>query len=218
VNSAGADTTTYTIPADTLPAGEYAVVAFGWNIDASDDAVVHFTAVPLVNGTQVGFSAAGNDVTLPPLVGPRFHHLGMVHLPPIDMPEGAASTIKIQITNTSAAAQFDLYDTYLLNISNGRVSEFYCGTNAAASSPLVNNRLWIDSPAVENQGLGRYVMGTVADRSDARSALLPEQAVPAVHEFPAGGVKVFTVVDGPATAVTTTYRYRPAGHSSVYSG
>lgn len=213
--------TRYVRPVSTLPDGDYAVVVFG-NAGVGGS-LLHFQMNASVGGnTVLGTDVVGGSVSVPHYGGYDFFELGMVRLPLTDLPP--AATIQINVYNDAAADIFRLDETYLFNVSTGRVSRFYCGASAPAAGQF-SNRLWIDSPGVDNNGLGRYVQGTQADRSDAFSALLPiasgltgSQPVPAVHEFPIAGTQVFVVASNVTTAPTITYRYNPAGLSSIYTG
>lgn len=214
--------TRYERPLSTLPPGEYAVVVFG--MAGVSGSLLRFQMGANVGGNAVsGTAFEGGLVSASHYGDFDFFDLGMVRVPLTDLP--AAATIVITITNDAAAADtFTLDETYLLNVSTGRASRFYCRDSAPAAG-LSSNLLWIDSPSVDNDGLGRYVRGTQTDRSDAFSALLPvvsglvgSQPVPAVHEFPAPTTQIFVVASNVTTAPTITYRYNPAGLSSIYTG
>lgn len=218
-------TASWSAPYLSVPEGEYAVLA------RMSGATAGAVALNWVFSTQV----AGTNVGTVPTVAysgtlttsyALYRVSNLIHLPPFDATVGPNSTVKLLVTWQSGVT-VHLDEVWLFNVSTGRLSQFYCGTgSAAAGGPA--NRVWIDAPTVENDGLGRYLMGTAADRSDAYGAVAPlGVGLPAdnlaaaslgVHEFEPGANKVFVVTSNPTTAVDVSYRYRPAGHSSVYSG
>lgn len=222
----GGSPTAYRRAASTLPDGEYEVVVLGQALDVANDSILRCdTGVRVAGSNIVGAGAGGAEVAIPRALGSEvFTSLGMFRMPPTSLPP----TAEVSITITNLGADYRLMETYLLNVSIGRVSRLIPSVGIS-EAPAVGaaNRLWIDSPGVENEGLGDYLMGTQADRSDAYSALLPVNLfgpldkVPSVHEFPAEGTKVFTVTSGITNTsgpAAVTYRYRPAGLNSVYSG
>jgi hypothetical protein len=205
----------YSAPYASVPAGEYLVMSRMATVSGSTASASATFGFFL----QVAGSTVGTNPTLPwtgSVTGSyELYRIGMVHLPTDDATPSGNATVRWG-ANFDTGSALKLDEVYLFNLSTGRLSQVACGTgSAAAGGPA--NRLWIDSPDVDNDGLGRYLMGHAADRSDAYTAY-SENMVPGVHEFPPGPIKVFTMASNPTTAVDVSYHYRPAGHSSVYSG
>lgn len=205
----------YSAPYSSVPGGEYLVMSHMATVSGST------ASASLTFGffLQMAGSTVGTNPTIPwtgSVTGSyELYRIGMVHLPTDDATRSSNATVRWGVNFDSGSA-LKLDEVYLLNLSTGRLSQIACGTgSAAAGGPA--NRLWIDSPDVENDGLGRYLMGHAADRSDAYTAY-SDGMIPGVHEFRPGPIKVFTMASNPTTAVDVDYRYRPAGHSSVYSG
>jgi hypothetical protein len=205
----------YTVPYSAAPEGDYLVMARMLSTSTSDAVNLSWQFKTAVSGTVIGTVPVASTL-LPVTTGYELYRVGsMVHLPPFDATASPNSSVTLTVTWVSGVG-VRLDEVFLFNLSTGRLSQFSCGTGTAASGGPAN-RLWVDSPSVDNDGMGRYMMGFAADRSDAYTALVAATH-PGVHEFEPPGMKVFTVATNPTTAVDVAYRYRPTGHSSVYAG
>lgn len=203
---------TFDVPTRALPEGEYLVMGSVAGLVNATSAVISWSAVPVLGATLLSSLANGPAITIP-TAGADFYRMGMIHLPTMAMPDSPLSKIRFSAyvvsfggASSGAAVRFD--ELLLYNMTTGDLSQFKCGTGTpAVGGPA--KRLWIDSPAVTNDGLGQYVMGTAADRSDAFSAA-PSAASLGVHDFEPGSMKVHTVAMGPATAVDVALEHRRA--------
>lgn len=211
----GVGPSTYQIPTGNLPPGDYGVMVRARSITSPSSLQVQLSAQ--VDSTPIG--ATWNSPVVAVAVSSTYalYRAGMVRLPLADTTSGALSTIFAGIVNLASGVTAYVDELYLFNLTAGRLSQFQCGSGFIGSGGN-SNRLWVESPSTDNDGLGRYLRGTAANASDAHSALLTSGALPAVHEFPPGSVKTFVVTTAPTTPATVSYRYRPAGHSAVYSG
>jgi hypothetical protein len=201
--------TIYDVSKAGLLAGEHLVMvrlntATGGAVSGS----ITWSYTPRLNATNL--AAATSATSAVSLSAYTFVRLGIVHLPSIDMPSGGSAAMRFSLI-ASGAALFRLDELYLFNLTTGRLSQIACGSGTAASGGPAN-RLWIDSPSLDNDGLGRYLMGFAADRSDAYSAY-PAASAAGVHEFPPGSLKVFTVTTNPTSAADVSFRYRAGWHT-----
>lgn len=212
----GGGFTAYDIPVADVPEGEYAVIIRGRSVTSTSN--LYATVAPFVGTTIVGSAnKVGQDVAVTASGLYAFYRLGIVRLPSIDTSGSSLAKTRVIVFNTTIGVDFRLDETYLFNLTTGRLSQFACGGLGPSIAGGPNNRVWVDSPSVANDGRGLYLMGTQADRSDAYSTL--EWAMAAsVHEFSPEGTMVFEVATNVSSAPAVTYRYRPTGHSSVYSG
>lgn len=210
----------YAVPASATPSGEYLVVARLRFSSGVGQAQATFKTICYPQLGGIGLTPETTDIFTTAVFTQKylFVNIGFLHLPMVEMPLNPLAVTVLGIVQTSAPGGRDLVldELYLFNLA-GRLSRFNCGSSTPTTGAAAN-RLWIDSPSVDNQGLGRYVMGTKADRSDAYSALTSSFSDPAVHNLRPGVVKIFTVTSNPTTSADLAYRFRPAGHSSVYTG
>lgn len=202
---------TYDIPTTNLPAGEYLVMVRAAGVGGSPaTATLIWTYTGRVNGTNVGPLVTTSTV-IPTVAGTYgFARLGMAHLPPVDMVPNGASVVRFTIFPTVVTADLvHLDELFLFNMTTGDLTQFACGTGSPAAGGAAN-RAWVDSAALANQGLGRYLIGFAADRSDAfypGYSALPSEGI---HEFQPPSAKVFTVATNPTTEASASFTYYAA--------
>lgn len=199
--------TLYDIPAKNLPEGEYLIVCRCRSTTATLSSATFF-AQALNNNVAAGTQYVTPPQVIPNTAAPTFIRFGMMHLPTMLQSSNDASIVRVGINNNTASSDLLVDEVYLFNMTTGRLSQVACGT-AAPTFGGTSNRLWLDAPTVENQGLGALWRGTAADRSDAEGAY-QDALSPTVHKFAPGTLKVFSVAMNPTTAVDVAYRYRPA--------
>lgn len=202
----------FDVATGALPDGEYLVM--GSLLGNTAPTTVTWSATPRMNG--VDLAAADSRTTTVTVSNSAWalYRFGMIHLPIMDAAAGPTSVNRLSVSATNGGGSVSLSDLYLFNLTTGRLSQVSCGSGVSPSAGGPSNRLWLDSPAPENDGLGRMLRGFAADRSDAFSAW-PSAVSPTVHEMSPGIMKVFTVATIPATAVDVSYEYYRVGHSSI---
>lgn len=207
--------TTYQVPASALTKGDHLVMLRARNATGSASVTITATATPKQSGTAVG-ATLSLALTTTLTTSFTFLRFGWWFLPSVRLSPSAVMEFAVSSTNPGGGNATHLDELLLFNMVTGRLSQFALGTGtAAAGGP--SNRVWIDSPTPANDGLGDLLRGFAADRSDAFSAW-GDAVSPTVHEFLPGPLNVYIAATNPTTAVDASYRYRPAGHSSVYSG
>lgn len=203
---------TYSVPSDSLPNGEYVIIARLRSTTGSAQAfTLRFGYTVSIGGTIVvpgGYMNYDQTVTAPASYGFVRLKPGMLHLPYMYTQPGAASTHFFVVSGASGTSGILLDEIYLANLTTGDLTQLECGT-ATASVGGSSRRAWVDSPSVDNEGLGNLVRGHSADRSDAFSAY-PVAVTPGIHEFPPGIVKVLSVATNPTTAADVSFRHRAA--------
>lgn len=202
-----AGSVSFDIPTPSTPGGTYLVMA---RMKRSSSSTVTFdwSVTPRLNSTDLS-SAETHTVSVALTTSYAFVRLGTTRLPMMDVASTPSSVTRL---NIDATVSETLDELYLFNMDIGRLTgPVSCGTGTPAAGSH-SNRLWIDSPSVDNDGLGRYLRGYASDRSDAFSAY-PFMTSPGIHEFAAGGVKVLTVTTNPTTAADVSFTYHPAWHT-----
>lgn len=196
------------VPNRLLPDGDYLVMP---SVNSGVNPISGWVAIAGVNGNTVVPSNQPVMNFSAPATGSAgiyaFVRAGLAHLPTFDSTNGNTAVTKFQVKNTGANTMY-FDDLLLYNLTTGDLSQFSCGTGTPTTG-AASNRLWIDSPSVENDGLGRYLRGTAADRSDAQSATVGSTAV-GIHEFPAGPTKLHVTTTGTPSAVDVALRHRKA--------
>lgn len=178
----GATPVVCTVPYSGLVDGEYLVMA---RVQTSTTLTMTVTAATVSGSTSVASEA--RSISLGTLAAWTFVRVGMIHLPVMDAGPSTSQTFTV----TRSTGTLSLDELYLFNLTTGRLSQLACGT-ASPSAGGASNRVWVESPSVDNEGLGRLLRGYAADQSDAYSAY-PTAASPAVHEFIPPEVMAFTV-------------------------
>lgn len=193
-------------PNSSLPSGTYLVMARMKRSSAAT-ATITWTVRQRMNSTDIG-SLESHSTSVALTTSFAFVRLGITQLPLMDTASSSSAVTRITVAGSSSET---LDELYLFNIETGRLTQVACGTGTAAAGSH-SNRLWIDSPSLDNEGLGRYLRGYAADQSDAFSAY-PYMEAPGVHEFEPPSVKVFTVTTNPTTAADVSFTYKAAWHT-----
>lgn len=184
----------YEGPAGAFPEGDYLLMA---RIQATAGSSLLWQVGSNMNGQPAAPVTDQQTIPLPEMASWTFFRLGVVHVPTVDL--GALGKALVVLRRAAGTVLVD--ETYLFNLTTGDLTQVACGTGALGSNYLISNRLWVDSPALENEGLGRLLRGLAADQTDAVSAY-PQAASIGVHRFVPPGVKAFVVTsNAPAPAV-----------------
>lgn len=179
---------TYDIPATAVPEGTYAPMA-RLKADVAGYYNVTITASLLVGTNPLGTVTVTKSVNL--ATGWRLIPLGALPLPPVAVPPGTDTKVRVQL---SAAGAVDVDDLYLFNLTVGALTLVDCGTGApSAGGPA--NRLWIDTATLDRTYPTMWV-GTEADGSDKHhvsgvDTVRSEQP----HRWPPGEINLFTLTD-----------------------
>lgn len=187
------------IPAGTMPESTYSVLVrhkptttagITWTVTAS---------------TVVGASTLGSTTSTPyrdgnPTSDFATVDLGLIVLPTVRIPRWqtiAPTTAKVRLT-LSASIAVGIDEVWLFDVVRGRLIRVDCGAGTPAAGGS-SNRVWIDGMSALSSQTSVYV-GTTADRSDARHAVLT--AITSLQDLVA--------VPGPNTLFTACKRENAA--------
>lgn len=200
--------TTFDVPAASLSPGAYAILARVKRSGGSSASAIA-RATTILNGQTVGttdttptYPVAGGGWSIAPL--------GVFHLPTAALPPGSTAVVRIQIIGENANTYLD--EAWLFRM-DGALTEVACGT-AAPSAGGSSNRLWVDSPSLEQPQGGVWV-GYAADRSDARAAG-PLMTSLGRHAFVPPKMSVYVGTSN-ATGATVTLQHYPRWHTNAAS-
>lgn len=196
----------FEVPARTLPAGEYQLIAHARRNSSASPGPVTFTSSCQVFVGGVAVDPIQSRITVHSLANvaattPRgYISLGSFTLPPTDLPEGTAATVRVTIDDDLSLAAYDeAWLFYMPDDGSTALSQVDCSTGTpAAGGP--SNRLWLQAADVDYP-YPRALVGTQADFSDARgvSGLVSNWSE---HNVPAGPNFAFVVTPGAEDAVT----------------
>ena len=204
---------TYDRAARTLTPGVYAVVArlrgFGGFSGLAGVFWRAYTRVGSTNHGQVSNSLNDGLITVDDTDW-GIYSLGTALLPPVALPPGSDSFIRLDLRSTQAV---EVDDMWLFNLTTGALTWVDCGTGTPAAGGA-SNRLWVDTASLDWPRPAVWV-GTEADRSDARHAVGNEILSPGTHLLEPGVVNLFTYSNAANVAASARYARRHQFHATL---
>lgn len=186
----------FDLPVNMLTAGPYTMVAL---VKAESASLTFGVQARLRLGTSdVGPTSAAEVSPTGLTTGWQLMSVGTVYLPPLPMQGADDATSKVRLLFKGAKFS-DVFFIPAWEVGGRPVADFSivdCGTGTVGAG-LASSSLWIDSPAIENDGLGAWWRGPTTDRLNAQSAW-PDAKKPGVHVFRPGSLTAFLVSTGAA--------------------
>lgn len=195
---------TYDVPASALIAGTHQLEVLVRG--TAGPRAITYSVSTLVGTTEHGTTTGVIPFTL---LGAdwQFVSLQVLPLPPVALPLGSSSKVRIELSSTSA---LEIDDGFIFNTDVGQVTGVVCGTGTPTAGGA-SSKVWIDTPTLDWPNPAIW-LGTTAGRDDARHAIGGNAAEggesPAIttHLFNPGDVNLLTICTG-ATNVAASLRY-----------
>lgn len=202
-------TTTFTIPANRVPSGNYLLMArIG---GANTNCTVTWTATTVINGVDTGPSVTGSRASAPITTAYQNLPIGRMTLPTRDVhPLSTTAQVRITLTaavSSGATARFD--EAWIFH-ADGQLIAASCGTGTAASGGP-SRRMYI-TPASVSTPRPAIRVGHLADESDSAFALATSSWQ--FPEFVPSSSNVLTVTSNALDAAVTLRCFRRA-HTNI---
>lgn len=202
---------TFDIPASAIIAGTHLLEvlikgAVGYK-------TINYSVSTLVGAAELG-TVTGSAIVELLTTDWQFAPLAALPLPPVALPEGSSSKVRVKIWSASAV---ELDEAFVFNTDVGRLTGVVCGTGSPTAGGA-SSRVWVDTPRLDWPNPAIW-LGTQEDRSDARHAVGGQPAdggeVPAqgTHVFEPGDVNLLTVSTAVTNVAASLSYYRRHQHN-----
>lgn len=200
---------TFDVPANAVAEGTHSLMAIvksaatGWK-------AITVAVSSLVGGNELGGRTQVHLVNLTTTAW-TVVELGRVTLPPVALPPGSTSFVRIKMSSTDAVS---LDEALIFHGTKGALTWVKCGTGTpAAGGP--SSRAWLDTATLDRPDPAIW-LGTTANGSDSRHAIgLTEVPHHGTHMLEPGLINLYTLTLGATNAAASARYFRRWQHNAA---